>query len=75
MARVSFDNGVHFMDADELTPKIALDWGNIMNAMDADLLDSLHIRLAPCRPYDILYAYLAETEADLIIGDCYADKV
>ena len=66
MARISIDNGAHFVDVEEAVA--GADWDTIVNFMDDDTRETVHDELAPCSREDFLRRYLELAEDDLIIG-------
>lgn len=66
MARISIDNGAHFVDVDEAIS--GADWDVIENLMDDDTREAVHFELAPCTNEEFLRRYLELAENDLIIG-------
>ena len=70
---ISFDNGAHWMDADEAIesindPESPINWETIVEYMDAETRERVHRELAPCSEIDFLTRYLDLAPADLIIG-------
>lgn len=83
MARISFDNGQHFFDADEVVwidgkayeprrdpdPEIEIGWtlDQMAQRMDDATRERVHTDNAPCTDAEFLAAYLAAAPVDLIL--------
>jgi len=79
MARISLDNGVHFLNADEAIEEmekqerdygtsVESQWEVIVNAMDIDTQYEVDREIAPCSMLEFLDRYLERANEDLIIG-------
>ena len=66
MARISIDNGAHFVSVEEAIA--GADWDTIVNFMDDDTRETVHDAFAPSSREDFLRRYLELAEDDLIIG-------
>lgn len=71
-ARLSVDNGVSYIAADEGDElQAAIDevgWDTIVSAMDDDAREQAHREVAPCTELDFLEYYLEIALHDLVIG-------
>ena len=70
MAKISLDNGAHYMTAQEAMPAIAERglWDTVTQAMDDDIREAVHAAVAPCTEAEFLAAYLERAADNLIIG-------
>lgn len=67
--RVSIDNGLTFLTADEAIDDIESRglWDAVVAAMDDDVRDDVHNEMAPCTNKEILERYLVLAYDDLVI--------
>lgn len=66
MARISIDNGVSYIGAEEAVR--GMDWAAIVQMMDDETRESVAEELAPCTEVEFLTRYLELANDDLIIG-------
>ena len=66
MARISIDNGMSYVGADEAVR--GMDWDAIVQMMDDETRESVAEELAPCTEVEFLSRYLELADEDLIIG-------
>ena len=66
MARISIDNGAHFVEPDEAIKNVP--WEVICNFMYSEIANEVSEELAPCSELEFLKRYLELSPDDLIIG-------
>lgn len=66
MARISIDNGAHFVSVEEAVA--CTPWPVIVNSMDDDTREAINNKFAPCTKEEFLRRYLESADEDLIIG-------
>ena len=70
MRKMSLDNGVTWMTADEAMPAVEDRdlWDAVVGCMDDATRERVHAELAPCTEHVFLCRYLELATEDLIIG-------
>ena len=68
MARISIDNGFHYLYIDENKDEIIRLWDSIVEYMDDETREAVHMEIAPCTEIEFLKRYLEIASNDLIIG-------
>lgn len=66
MKQISINNGHTYVTPAEAIA--AMSWDAIVNMMDADTREQVHLEMAPCTELEFLAAYLEKATDDLIIG-------
>lgn len=66
MKEISIDNGATFCSVEEALRGVQ--WDVIVNFMDDETRENVHMELAPCTEAEFLTRYLEIAEYDLIIG-------
>ena len=66
MARISIDNGAHWVNPEKALESIDLD--TMAQYMDDDTREAVHAELAPCTDAEFLRRYLELAPYDLVIG-------
>lgn len=66
MAKISIDNGSHYIDPAEALQAVNIDI--MAEYMDNDTREAVHAEKAPCSDIEFLTAYLDKAPEDLIIG-------
>ena len=66
---ISIDNGTNYMTAAEAAQTLTdIQYQMIVNIMDDDLREQIHMELAPCTREQFLALYLERANDDLVIG-------
>lgn len=66
MKNISIDNGYSTCTVKEAIQKV--DWDVIVNFMDDEIRERVHMEIAPCTEEEFLTRYLELAEHDLVIG-------
>jgi len=71
MKRFSLDNGNSWIRSDDIwehEESINSRWGEIINSMDNEVREKVHLECAPCSNTIFLFGYLVYAKNDLVVG-------
>lgn len=70
MSKISLDNGLRYMTAQEAMPEIdhRTLWSAVVSMMDNGTREAVHADVAPCTEAEFLAAYLERASDDLVLS-------